>query len=292
MLLSPAGAPDRRGPAFVVSAVTISVSLLVLVRVLARPAQAAPGSHAPPITAASADLAPPVPAPSPPASATRAAAPLPPLSPQPVTVADELGRPIGVYPPVDGKPGAAMVVFLHATCMDPRPVCDTFGAAGRDRSFLVCPSGNATCYGAPDWHGPPADKAAFLTRSLGKIEQQWGPYVSHDDTLIGWSRGGFAARDILYDDVARGAPPRFSSLVILAADVTPDPDKLRAAGIRKVLMAAGDQDGSRITLQRAVTKLVAAKIPARYVSLGPTGHWWPSDFEQRIAAGLAWVREK
>jgi hypothetical protein len=236
----------------------------------------------------------PAPEPSPPPTATPPPAPppLPPLAPQRVTIQDDLQRSIEVYPPTDGKPGAAMVVFLHATCMEPGPVCDLLGNAGRSGSFLVCPAGNASCSGAPDWHGTGAEKGAFLTSDLAKVEARFGKYLAHDDTLIGWSRGAFAARDILYDDVARGAPPRFSSLVIVAADVNPDPVRLRAAGIRKVYFTGGDRDGARIAMQRAAVKLAAAGITTRYGSLGPIGHWLPDDFEARLAPGIAWVREK
>ncbi|MEO7331375.1 MAG: hypothetical protein ABI193_22560 [Minicystis sp.] len=234
-------------------------------------------------------LAPPLPTASP---APPAPPPLPPLATQRVTLPDDLARTIEVYPPTDGQPGAGMVVFLHATCMDPRPVCDLLGNTGRVGSFLVCPSGNATCAGAPDWHGTGAEKAAFLAQDLAKVEARFNRYLAHDDTLVGWSRGAFAARDILYDEVARGVTPHFNSLVIVAADVGPDPVRLRAAGIRRVLFAGGDRDGARIAMQRAAVKLAAAGITTRYDSLGPVGHWLPDDFEARLAPGIAWIRQK
>jgi predicted esterase len=218
--------------------------------------------------------------------------PLLPFPTQRVTLADDLKRTIEVYPPMEARPSAPLVVFLHATCMDPRPVCDLVGTSAREGTFLVCPSGNATCFGAPDWHGTGEEKSAFLTSALDRVDQRLGKYVVHDDTLIGWSRGAFAARDILYADVAAGAAPRFTSLVLIAADVTPDPVKLRKAGIRRVFLTAGDQDGSRGTMKRATDKLNAAGIPARFASLGPIGHWLPDDFDARLAPGIAWVREK
>ncbi len=218
--------------------------------------------------------------------------PLPPMPTQRVTIADDLKRTIEVYPPIEARPSASIVVFLHATCMDPRPVCDLVGKSGREGTFLVCPSGPSTCFGAPDWHGTGEVKSAFLTSALDKVAQRVGKYVAHDDTLIGWSRGAFAARDILYADVAAGAAPRFTSLVLIAADVTPDPVKLRQAGIRRVYFTGGDQDGSRGTMKRAVDKLTAAGIPARYASLGPIGHWLPDDLDGVLAPGIAWAREE
>ena len=131
-----------------------------------------------------------------------------------------------------------------------------------------------------------------LIRALAKIEERWGQSVVHDDTLAGWSRGAFAARDILYADVANSLAPRFTSLVLIAADVSPDPVLLRRAGIRRVLLMAGDQDGSRATMMAAATRLAAGGIPARYISLGNIGHWLPADLEQRLGPGIAWVRDR
>jgi predicted esterase len=282
MLRSSNAAPHRHRAVLVVCALAAGLALVTLALVFSRSARAQPTS--PPLQRSAADVIPAPPSSPPPL--------LPMLPTQRVTVADELGRSIEVYPPLGGGPSAPLVVFLHATCMDPGPVCDLVGRSGREGTFLVCPSGNATCSGAPDWHGPAEAKSAFLSRALEKVDQRFGKYVTHDDTLIGWSRGAFAARDILYADVARGAAPRFTSLVLIAADVTPDPVKLRKAGIRRVLLTAGDQDGSRATMKRAAEKLAAAGIPARYSSLGPIGHWLPDDLDRRLAPGIAWVREK
>ena len=269
-------APARRGVMLPLCAFAAGITLLIFAFTPSRWARAeqAP-ARLPPSRAAV--------TPAPDAPSLPAPPPLLPFPTQRVTLADDLKRTIEVYP---------LVVFLHATCMDPRPVCDLVGKSGRDGTFLVCPSGNATCFGAPDWHGTGEVKSAFLTAALDKVEQRLGKYVAHDDTLIGWSRGAFAARDILYADVAAGAAPRFTSLVLIAADVTPDPVLLRKAGIRRVFLTAGDQDGSRGTMKRAADKLAAAGIPARYASLGPIGHWLPDDLDARLAPGIAWAREK
>lgn len=272
--------PTRRRGVLVACALVAGLPLAAFAFMSSRSARAEP-----PPSRAFSDVAPSL-------KAALPAPPLPPLSPQRVAVADELGRSIEVYPPRDARPSAPLVVFLHATCMDPRPACDLVGSSARQGTFLVCPSGNDTCFGAPDWHGPAAVKSAFLSRALDQVEQRWGKYIAHDDTLIGWSRGAFAARDILYADVESGAAPRFTSLVLIAADVTPDPVRLAKAGIRRVLFTAGDQDGARTTMQRAAAKLTAAGIPARYISLGPIGHWLPEDFDQRLSPGIAWVRER
>jgi hypothetical protein len=210
----------------------------------------------------------------------------------PFTIPDEAGRPIEVYPPTTDASRAPLVVMLHATCMKPASVCDWFGDAGRDTGWLVCPSGNGTCAGEPDWEGPGRTKGDFLERDLARVEERVGPFVEdRPGVLIGWSRGAFAARDMVIarrDLVAR----RFTGLVLIAAQVSPDAATLRAAGIRRVVMAAGDYDLSRPKMTAAIDALKRAGMDARYVSLGKIGHVWPADFEARMREPIAWAAER
>lgn len=216
---------------------------------------------------------------------------------EPFTIVDDRGRPIEIYPPISDKPRAGLVVLLHATCMQPAWVCNWFGSAGRDTGWLVCPSGNSTCAGEPDWHGPGPEKAAFLENALQKVEANVSTFVDDEPgVLIGWSRGAFAARDILYagleDPQSFPHAQRFRGLVLMAAAMKPDPVKLKQAGIKRVVMAAGDYDGSKSTMVSAVVGLQAAGIEARYVSLGKIAHVWPNDFETRMREPIAWAGEK
>ncbi|HVY47637.1 MAG TPA: hypothetical protein VHB21_17225 [Minicystis sp.] len=205
-------------------------------------------------------------------------------------LADERGNAIEIFPPVEPIARAPLVVVLHATCMQPGPVCARFGRAGRDGSALVCPSGNDACAGEPDWHGAPEAKRAFLERDLALVDARYGASVAaKGGVLVGWSRGAFAARDILDATVARGEPSRFVGLVLIAAAVSHDAARLRRAGIARAVFAAGDLDGARPTMQRAAARLSAAGIPSRYVSLGPIGHWLPQDLEARMRAAIAWA---
>ena len=179
-----------------------------------------------------------------------------------------------------------LVVFLHATCMEPADVCDFWSSGARDNNFLVCPAGPSTCYGAPDWSGSAKLKADTLDAALVAVDGTYGAWVDHDrgDVLIGYSRGAFAARDVLYE-----RPGRFRGLILLSAAVSPDPARLKAAGIRRAVMATGDLDGSRPVMRKAVQALEAAGIPTRFVSLGRIGHWLPRDLETILRDAIAWV---
>lgn len=218
----------------------------------------------------------------------------PPLRPRPLnpfTVADELGRGVAVYPPLPFGLGveepARRIVFLHATCMQPWWVCDAFGRAGRDAAWLVCPSGNSTCAGEPDWYGPPDEKAAFLDRALSLVDHAVAPFDDpRPGVLVGWSRGAFAARDVLSSGRFAG---RFRALVLVAAAIDLDGKWLRRHGIQRLVVAAGDGDGARPALLRTRDAALAAGVSARWVSLGPIGHVWPADFEARMREPLRWA---
>lgn len=215
----------------------------------------------------------------------------------PFTLTGERERVIEVYPPSSTRGRKPMVVFLHATCMQPRPVCDAFGSAGRDTGWLVCPAGNSACYGEPDWSGSGPTKAAFLAHAMAQAQAQIEPFVEEKrGVLVGWSRGAFAARDIL-DASVNSQPPgplaqRFSGLVLIAASVPLDPKKLRAAGISRVVLAAGDHDGARASMASTDASLRAAGLESRYISLGKIGHQWPNDFEARMSEPISWASGK
>ena len=117
--------------------------------------------------------------------------------------------------------------------------------------------------------------------------------AAHAQVLFGWSRGAFAARDILYEIADKRAPhnllSRFGSLLIMAASVAPAPDKLKLAGIRRIMFAGGDADGSVPVMKASAAQLRAAGFEVRFVSLGNIAHVWPADFEQRMTSPLAWL---
>jgi predicted esterase len=223
-----------------------------------------------------------------PSSPVAAAVPLPPSRPEArQTLVAEGGHVVEVYPPLDAVPAATpLVVFLHATCMQPVDICDFWSNGGRAGSWLVCPAGPSTCFGAPDWSGTPKVKAAALGHALAAVDTAYAPWVDHErgDVLIGYSRGAYAARDILYE-----GPGRFRGLILLSAYVKPDPARLKTAGIRRALLATGDLDESGPTMRRAAKTLDAAGIPAKFVSLGKIGHWLPDDVEVILRDAIAWV---
>jgi predicted esterase len=204
------------------------------------------------------------------------------------TIATEGGAPVHVFPPLDRSiPRAPLVVMLHGMCSDPLATCDFWSPAGREGSWLVCPAGNGACGGRPDWSGSGEEKARAIDAGIDAVTERWGSHVDHGagDVLIGFSRGAFVARDVVY-----ARPGRYRGLILVGAAMVPDAERFKSAGIRRVVLASGDYDGARPMMQKAARTLGASGLDARYVSLGPIGHALPKDFETVIRNALRWIR--
>jgi predicted esterase len=196
-------------------------------------------------------------------------------------------NPLELYPPRSPAP-APLIVALHGKDMDPIDLCEAWKDEGRREAWLACPAGNAPGGASFDWSGPTEERIAALDAQLGSIDGVYGSLVDHarGDILVGFSRGAFLARDLVY-----ARPGRFRGLILLGAAATLDPARLRAAGIRRVVLAAGDRDGARRTMVHTADKLAAHGLPARFIGLGNIAHALPPDLGRVMREALAWVRE-
>jgi predicted esterase len=181
-----------------------------------------------------------------------------------------------------------VVFMLHGMCGQPSWSCDAVGAAGRDGSWLVCPSGNVRCGNRYDWKGDGERKAAYLDRAAETLRAAHPSLVAPagEDVLVGFSRGAFVARDVAY-----ARPGRYKGLVLIGAALTPDPKRLLDSGIRRVVLASGDFDGARPTMIRAAAKLKRGGVETRFVSTGRIWHQLPRDLDAILAPHIAWVRD-
>ncbi len=201
-----------------------------------------------------------------------------------------VGGTIHLYPPVPGsfatEKGAPLVVMLHGMCSDPLPTCDYWNPAGRNGTFLVCPTGNSQCHGRPNWRGTSEQKASFLDGVLDAVARRYGQHLAAPGRgiLMGFSRGAFVARDVAY-----ARPGHYRGLILIGAALIPDAKRLAASGIAAVVLAAGDYDGARPMMERAAAQLNAAGLPARYLSTGKIWHQLPDDLEPIVAEAIAWI---
>jgi predicted esterase len=200
-------------------------------------------------------------------------------------------NPLEIYPPSAPGLGGPLILALHGKGQDPIDLCEGFGAEGGPEAWLVCPAGNTdgTEPGEDfDWGGSIEDRLAALDAQLAAVETVYGPLVDHEagDVVVGFSRGAFLARDLVY-----ARPGRFRGMVLLGAALSFDVDRLRAAGVKRVLLAAGEKDDAFRSMEHAASFLTARGIPARFVGLGPIYHKLPADLGRVMRDALRWVRE-
>jgi predicted esterase len=192
------------------------------------------------------------------------------------------------YPPADATAPRPAILFLHGMWAGPEEQCGIFERAATPFGFLVCPRGNAPNGEGRMWTGTYATVAPQLRAALdaagvlapGKLDR------SGDGTLIGYSNGAYFAVE-----VALAEPGKWTGLVLLSMRLELDVARLRAAGVRRILLAAGDRDGARASLQSLAERTDAAGLPTRFTSLGPGGHEFPADMSARMCDAVAWVRD-
>ncbi len=197
---------------------------------------------------------------------------------------DKLGGEVTAL--VSGSASSPALTFLHGMCMNAEATCHRLDGAAGALGLIVCPHGNAECGGASDWKGDGAEKAAFLDEAFLDVEEAFGPDASprKGGVLVGFSRGAFVARDVIYE-----RPGYFRGAILVGAALSPDAERFRKAGIRRVVLAAGDFDGARPTMEKAAVRLNALGIPSKFVRLGPIPHALPKDFDRFVAEAVQWI---
>jgi len=201
-------------------------------------------------------------------------------------------NPLELYPPSAPALAEPLILALHGKDQDPIDLCEGWNHEGRPRGWLMCPAGNtagAEPGDAFDWGGSPEDRLAALDAQLAAVESVYGPLLDHakGDVVVGFSRGAFLARDLVY-----ARPGRFQGMILLGAAVRFEPERLRAAGVKRVLLASGELDDARKTMEHVALFLSSRGVEARFVSLGPIYHKLPPDLGRVMRDALRWVRDE
>jgi alpha-beta hydrolase superfamily lysophospholipase len=102
--------------------------------------------------------------------------------------------------------------------------------------------------------------------------------------IVGFSLGGIAAVQIAQDTTGQ-----YVGLVVVASLVHPDAAALKKAGVKRVVLAAGDLDMTSAPLQLDARRMAAQGLATRFVSLGKFGHGYPADMEDRMREPMTWV---
>jgi pimeloyl-ACP methyl ester carboxylesterase len=192
------------------------------------------------------------------------------------------------YAPLDVSAPRPAIVFLHGMWSSPEDACPSFETAATRFGFLVCPRGNAALGDGKMWSGSYADAVRTIHPAIdaagglapGKLDRAGG------GTLLGFSNGAYFAAE-----VAMKEPGRWTGLVLLSMKLDLDARALQAAGVRRVVLAAGDADAARAPMQSLAQRLNTPAVEVRFMSLGAIGHGFPPDMDQRMCEAIAWARD-
>jgi predicted esterase len=190
-------------------------------------------------------------------------------------------------------PRRPVTIYLHGICGNPDNGCPYFRDGVTDRSYLLCPRAPFACRdGGASWHGTGSAQQAVLVRALDGLVRREGAAAvdrARPPVLIGFSEGAYTVQGMV-----RGAHPRgvARAVALIAANITLTAEELRAAGVRRVLFAAGRRDGTRAALESAARRLARQGFPARFLDLGAVGHTYvPSATSPGWRAALQWLEE-
>jgi predicted esterase len=189
-----------------------------------------------------------------------------------------------VYPPQGIVGPAPVTVFLHGMCDTPENECPYFQRSVGRRGWLVCPRAPKACgNGGSRWGGK--DDAALVEAAVERLAARYpGQVGDRDRTIMGFSQGAFVAADILQ---RRAQPYRYALLI--AGKVPLEPSRVVRGGALRVLLSAGDQDGSSGFMQSATRRLARGGVDAQFFSLGKVGHSFAADMDTWLEGALAWL---
>ncbi len=188
-------------------------------------------------------------------------------------------------PPQAGK--HRLIANLHGICNPPGYACGYWTHAGSEEGFLVCPEGNSTCGagGPPSWDESFADMDKDLERSIDAVSAQYDGEISREGAILtGFSRGAWAAPAL-----AAMHPGRWRYLILNEADVTLSKYALEKAGVRAVVMMAGEW-GSQVTGERAtVARLKKEGFPAEMIVMPKAGHYYSANIDDLMSQAMRFV---
>jgi predicted esterase len=198
--------------------------------------------------------------------------------------------PVLVYPPGDRAAPRPLLLHLHSYCWHPVDECPLMQPGAAETHWLLCPRATTRCanggFSRAGGFSHGAGTAALVGETLDTFAAAFPDDAREPAVLSGFSQGAYAAAKL----AQAAAPGRFAHLLLIAANVTLDPEKLRRGGVQSVLLAAGESDGTRAAMAREAKRLEGLGYRAAFRSLGRVGHDFPPDMSDWVRGALAWFR--
>lgn len=207
-------------------------------------------------------------------------------------VIDAEGRSLLAFPPLPsarraGAAPLAAVVYLHGVHGRAENGCPWLRDGASEIGWLVCPEANTRLPNDTfSWGGSLHEQRAVVARAERAAHAR-GADAASASVLVGFSQGSYVAVDLVNAGLGR-----YRGLVLVAAEVEPNAAKLRAAGVARVALAAGELDASFAPLRRTAERLRREGVDARFVDLGAIGHTYQTPEREAFAEAIAWAGGK
>ncbi|MDB4946727.1 MAG: hypothetical protein JWP97_6261 [Labilithrix sp.] len=202
---------------------------------------------------------------------------------EPIMLRDAEGT-LLAFPPKPGIAAPLAVVYLHGIHGRAENGCPWLRDGATDLGWLVCPRANERLPGDTySWSGTAFDVRAVVARAE-RAAQVAGADPARGTVLVGFSQGAYVAMDLL-----RARLGSYRGLVLIGAEVAPDRALLQAAGVSRVVLAAGELDASAGPLRRAAERLGAEGADVRFASLGAIGHSYQTTDREALRDAIAWA---
>jgi predicted esterase len=197
----------------------------------------------------------------------------------------EDGVTILAFPPrVPAQAKPLTVVYLHGIHGRAENGCPWLREGSSELGWLVCPAANEHLANDTfSWAGTAADQRAVVARAERAAQAQ-GADPASASVLVGFSQGAFVALDLTARHLGR-----YRGLVLIGADVAPSRAMLEASGVNRIVLAAGDLDGSSAPMRRAAEHLRREGMDARFVSLGRIGHSYETTEKEALRDAIVWA---
>jgi predicted esterase len=199
------------------------------------------------------------------------------------------GRTILAFPPRASTPTTSSslpltVVYLHGIHGRAENGCPWLREGASELGWLVCPDANEHLANDTfSWAGSVADQHAIVARAERAAQAQ-GADATSAGVLVGFSQGAYVALDLV-----RAQLGRYRGVVLIGADVTPSRAVLAAAGVERIVLAAGDLDGASGPMKRAAEHLGHDGMEVRFVSLGRIGHSYQTTEKEALRDAIVWA---
>lgn len=195
----------------------------------------------------------------------------------------EEGALLAYAPAKSASQEPSTVVYLHGVRGLAERGCPHMRNGASAVGWLVCPEAiEKDEAGTYSWGADVFEQSAVVASALKAARAQGAS--AKPGVAVGFSQGGFVAIDLVTARLAK-----FRGLVILGADVHPNPKTLKAAGVVRIALGAGKADATYASLQGETSRLASEGIDARFFDLGDVGHTYAAENTQALRTAIAWA---